>query len=121
MKDKTREPSVAGVRELNDALRTSTDPIASLIINGQLMLTSGIAARGMEFVDRALSAVRSFSNFSDYNDPYGEHDMAFLTVDGVEIFFKIDYYDPALRYRSEDSSDPTITRRVLTIALAEEY
>jgi len=121
MKDNPTDPTVSRIRELNDALRVSTDPIASLIMNGQLMLTSGITARGMEFVDRTLRAVRTFSDFAERNDPYGEHDMAFLTVEGVEIFFKIDYYDPELRYHSKDPSDPGVTRRVLTIALAEEY
>lgn len=47
--------------------------------------------------------------------------MAFLNADGVKIFFKIDYYDPELQCLSQDPSDAAITRRVLTIALAEEY
>ena len=114
-------PDVARIRELNDALRTCADPILRLIVNGQLVITRGIAARGDEFFKRAVAAVRAFIDFNADNDPHGEHDMAFLTVDGVKIFFKVDYYDAALEWHSPDASDPGVTRRVLTIALAEEY
>jgi hypothetical protein len=112
---------VARIRELNDALRTCADPILRLVINGQLVITRGVAARGDDFFKRAVAAVRAFDNFTPDNDPHGEHDFAFLHVDGVKIFFKVDYYDAELEWHSPDASDPGVTRRVLTIALAEEY
>ena len=37
------------------------------------------------------------------------------------IFFKIDYYDKALAAHSPDPSDPSVTERVITIMLSEEY
>ncbi len=37
------------------------------------------------------------------------------------IFFKIDYFDKALAYHSPDPADPSVTERVITIMLAEEY
>jgi hypothetical protein len=37
------------------------------------------------------------------------------------IYFKIDYYDPALQYHSEDKTDLEKTVRVMTILLAREY
>jgi hypothetical protein len=65
--------------------------------------------------------VRRFSEFGPDNDPHGEHDFGVFEHDGHRFFFKIDYYDPDLRFGSEDPTDPEKTTRVLTIMLAEEY
>jgi hypothetical protein len=43
------------------------------------------------------------------------------TLDGRKLFWKIDYYDAACVYGSEDPADPSQTTRVLTIMLVEEY
>ena len=53
--------------------------------------------------------------------PYEEHDFGALEVDGQVIFFKIDYFDKAPTYHSPDPSDLSVTERVITIMLAEEY
>ena len=42
-------------------------------------------------------------------------------ADGHRIFFKIDYFDKSRSYHSPDASDPSVTERVITIMLAEEY
>jgi Protein of unknown function (DUF3768) len=42
-------------------------------------------------------------------------------TDGHKIFFKIDYFDKSRILRSPDPSDPSVTERVITIMLAEEY
>lgn len=112
---------VARIRELNDALRTCRDPIAALAMNASIIFTRAVVMRGQAFVNRALAAVVVFDDFNADNDPHGEHDMAFLDVDGARIFFKVDYYDPALERLSDDPSNPEITRRVLTIGLASDY
>jgi hypothetical protein len=95
--------------------------MAALMMNGQFVMTRGIASRANAFIVMAAAAVCGFDDFNEDNDPRGEHDMAFLEVDGVSIIFKVDYYDAKLEMHSPDLSDPGVTRRVLTIALAEEY
>ncbi len=55
------------------------------------------------------------------NDPYGEGDFGALQVEGERILFKVDYYDRSLTGQSPDPADASITTRVLTIMLAEEY
>ena len=83
--------------------------------------TAGVIALGDEFLKRALAAVKRFSEFSEDNDPYGEHDFGSVAIDGHNVFWKIDYYDRQLEFGSPDPSDPAVTIRVLTVMLAEEY
>ena len=68
-----------------------------------------------------MRTIRVYDDFCAANDPHEEHDFGSFEANGQTIFFKIDYYDPALCMHSVDPSDPTVTRRVLTIMLADEY
>jgi hypothetical protein len=99
---------------LNDQFRTTG-------IGGRMLATAGIAALGDQRQSAILAAVASFADFTADNDPHGEHDCACLEIEGHRIIWKIDYYDPAYRCHSDDPANPAITRRVLTIMLAEEY
>jgi hypothetical protein len=105
---------IARIRELNDKLRTKGT-------GGELMITRNLMALGREFVGKAHAAVMAFNGFSEDNDPWEEHDCASLSVDGEDIIFKIDYYDPTLSRHSDDAADPNVTRRVLTLMLAEDW
>ncbi len=109
------------VHELNDTMRADLDLIGVRIGNGRLVITRGVAARGNDFVDRAVAAVRDFDAFTEDNDPYGEHDFGIFPLDGVSLNWKIDYYDQSMKWGSPDPSDPGTTKRVLTILLADEY
>ena len=97
--------------ELNDQLRSK----ASAVVQHP-----GIQAP-VRTVRDVLTAVARFDDFSEDNDPWGEHDCAVLTVDGRRIIFKIDYFDRDLRCHSPDASDPAVTERVRTVMLSEEY
>jgi Protein of unknown function (DUF3768) len=68
-----------------------------------------------------VTSSSAFKDFTADNDPNGEHDCAILSVEGLRILFKIDYYDPTMLYASEDPADPRKTSRVMTIMLTEEY
>jgi hypothetical protein len=88
---------------------------------GLIVLTCGLEALGPEVVQTVVDAVSRFEAFTSDNDPYGEHDFGSVEVQGHRVFFKIDYYDLDLTYRSPDPADPIVTRRVMTLMLAEEY
>ena len=81
--------------------------------------------------------IETFDAFTDDNDPHGERDFGciYQLGDGrwttehprvrederERVFWKLDYYDRELQFASEDAANPAITRRVLTIMLADEY
>jgi len=104
----------ARICELNDELRCKS-------VGGRIVITPGIHALGTAAVCQVLAAVAAFDNFTEDNDPWGEHDCAILTVNGRRVLFKIDYYDLELQCHSPDASDPAVTQRVMTVMLAEEY
>jgi hypothetical protein len=54
------------------------------------------------------------------NDPYHERDLGSFEHKGRTINWKIDYYDLLLHNGSREPSDPALTRRVLTVMLADE-
>lgn len=85
------------------------------------MLAAGVAA--MEDCERSevLGKVRGFSAFTDDNDPHQEHDFGSISHDGTAYFWKIDYYNADLTHASSDSTNPNVTKRVLTIMRADEY
>jgi hypothetical protein len=102
------------IRGLNDELRRN-------LPGGHAVMTTGVAALGPEAVARIVKTIAVYDDFCNANDPYEEHDFGSFEADRHRIFFKIDYYDKALACHSPDPSDPSVTERVITIMLAEEY
>ncbi|TXG76676.1 DUF3768 domain-containing protein [Patescibacteria group bacterium] len=98
------------VAQLNDAARSNA-------VN--YMATGGIMALDEVTISDIFVGVQNFTQFTEDNDPYGEHDFGSLEVQGHKVFWKIDYYDQQLQYGVEPL-DPDC-RRVVTIMLAEEY
>jgi hypothetical protein len=68
-----------------------------------------------------LSHIRRFDAFDPGNDPHQEHDFGALEAGRDMIFWKIDYYGKDVASGSPDPADPTVTIRVMTVMLAEEY
>jgi hypothetical protein len=108
------DANTARIRALNDELRQH-------LTGGIAVMTPGIAALGLDAVERIFKTIATFDDFCRANDPHEEHDFGSFDADGHTIMFKIDYYDKALTGHSPDSSDPSVTERVITIMLAEEY
>lgn len=107
-------PNSKAIAALNDQARQTSSGC-------RVLITQGIQALGPENVAQVLDAVRRFDKFNEDNDPYGEHDFGRIDLQGSVIFWKFDYYDPDLQMASLDPGDPTITTRVLTIMMADEY
>jgi len=108
------KPTTERIRALNNELRRK-------LPQGHAVMTAGIAALGPEAVARIVKTIAVYDDFCHANDPYGEHDFGSFEADGQQIFFKIDYLDRDFNARSPDPSDPSVTARVITIMLAEEY
>ncbi len=104
------------IRELNDAFRTGKRPDLGVTIT-----TRGVIGYGLAFLARAMLMTQVFDAFTPDNDPYGEHDFGSFELDDVPLFWKIDYYDPAIEFGSANPADEAATCRVLTIFLASEY
>jgi Protein of unknown function (DUF3768) len=102
------------IRALNDELRQN-------FATGTALMTAGVAALGPEAVARVVKTIAVCDDFCHANDPYEEHDFGSFEADGHTIFFKIDYFDNSRSYHSPDPSDPSVTERVITIMLAEDY
>ena len=100
----------AKIARLNDAMRENAH---------NYVATRGILALDQEVVSDIFIAVQNFKDFDKDNDPYGEHDFGSFTLSGVRIFWKIDYYDEALKGWCDPLSPDC--HRVLTIMRADEY
>lgn len=127
---KTIEPTeqdeaaiAAVIAEQNDRFRTTWG--ADQSVPGQIVLTRGVADLSPVAKAIIMQRVQNFTEFTEDNDPYGDHTFgAFefeVTGNSYNIFWKIDFYDTAYNMGSENPSDITATRRVLTVLHASEY
>ena len=114
MNEDIRKARAAIIAELNDKFRTTGQ-------GGKVYITRGVWEQGSVFVAAAVAGVLSYQDFTVHSDPYGEHDFGSFVTAGKTVDWKIDYYDAAMEWGSEDPANPDKTTRVLTIMLAEEY
>ena len=118
------------IRRLNDMARTQPE-----IVNATWVMTKGVAAilvgelaegeliksQPPQRVTALRQAIATFNDWSDGNDPYGEHDFGAFALFGERLFFKIDYLHPDRETLAPVPGNIELCRRVLTIMLAEEY
>ena len=108
------EPDVERIRALNDRARQSFTCC-------RVAVTAGIAALGHDAMYTIFDLIKAYDDFTPANDPYGEHDFGSLMFQDHQIFWKINYFDLDFTMHSPDPADETVTARVLTVMLAEEY
>lgn len=106
--------NIEKIKQLNDAFRKSFS-------GGRVVLTCGIASLPLVQQNEVINKVKKFNDFTEDNDPYGEHDFGCFDYRGKQIFWKIDLYDLNYEFYSPQPDDETQTNRVLTIMFAEEY
>ena len=102
------------IQALNDAFRTTFS-------GGRVLITPGVHGLSDQDKMQAILAIQSFDGFNGGNDPYGTHEFGEVIVSSTRIWFRIDAFDQNLAYGSPDPTDPTVTTRVMTILLPEEY
>jgi hypothetical protein len=102
------------IRALNDAVRRS-------FLGGTVVVTPGFNSLSADRRLSILARIRAFDAFNEDNDPHGEHDFGLIDGGDVRVFWKIDYYDHEMELMSPDPADPSVTTRVLTVMLVEEY
>jgi UDP-N-acetylenolpyruvoylglucosamine reductase len=103
------------IKDLNDEFRTSG------FRNGSTIVTPSVMTLPSEERKQLVEKVRTFKDFTEDNDPYGEHDFGSVTQNGVLYFWKIDYYNKTMSEGSRNPADEKVTTRVLTIMQAKEY
>lgn len=111
------------IAQQNDRFRSNFGILARSddLIRGKYMLSRSVSCIPFEELDKIITKVRNFSDFTEDNDPYGEHDFGKFKSNNLDIMWKIDYYDTNYEYGSPEPSDPAQTRRVLTVMRAYEY
>ena len=107
-------PRTEAIARLNDQLRKTGT-------GGSIMITRGVASIAGFDRTALLAALAAYEGFDADNDPHGERDFGDLTLWGTDLFWKIDYYDPGLKFGSDDPADASVTRRVLTVMLTSEW
>lgn len=110
--DSRAKPSIAN---LNDELRV-------FHLGGTVVVSAMIDKLPDSTIKEVFDAIANFTDFNKDNDPYGEHDCAFVTVPALvkRVMFKIDYFDQNMEWASEDPADPKKTTRVMTVCYPEE-
>ena len=112
-------PKVPKVAQLNDAFRRG-DPK----VPGQRFVTAGVVHLLKQLdipTETLIRRVAQFVDITERNDPHGEHDFGVLEFHGHRLVWKVDCYDNDYSLGSDDPTDLSKTRRVLTIMLAEEW
>ncbi len=109
------------IARLNDRARLGLDRTSRTVITRncveRLAEAEGAPKEQIILQAQLMAAFRHCSFTSD--SP--ERDFAVIEFLGHKVWLKIDYYDAAMEFGSEDPADASQTTRVITILLPEDY
>lgn len=119
MPDPTEPTRAEAIARLNDRCRLGRDPTARLLITRSCLaeFANGSTADGLAAQVQLMRAVGAHDFTGGDADLRESGEFVFR---GTTVYFKIDTYDLALEYGSEDPADARVTTRVLTIMLAQD-
>ena len=106
---------ISPIAQLNDRFRQGDFNL------GRVHTTQGVNALSSVDQQELFRLVRMFDDFTEGNDPYGEHDFGTIEFQDEKYFWKIDYYSPDLEQGSEDPGNTAVTTRVMTLMHSSEY
>ena len=127
----TAREQTARIARLNDLARSAIGVACTAVA------TVGFRSLPTSDQSRVRELIETYDAFTEDNDPHGERDFGtiYQLGDGrwtterprlsdderERVFWKLDYYDRQMQFASDDATNPAVTRRVLTIMLADEY
>ena len=84
-------------------------------------MTQGVHCLPPDALMAVLLAVRNYTDFTEGDDPYGEHDFGVIELPNLpKVYWKIDYYEDA-NMEFGNPEDKENAYRVLMVMLADEY
>lgn len=115
----SRIDRIETIARLNDRARLGLDPSARIVFTRNCLATfcNPDTVDAVVVQAELLAAFRRCTFAAD--SP--ERDFATITFRDHRVWLKIDYYGSTLDYGSDDPADASITTRVITILLPEDY
>ena len=107
-------PRTEQIARLNDNLRKTGS-------GGMIVITRGVKHLSGFDAEMLAETLAVYDEFDADGDPHGERDFGTLTLFGADTIWKVDYYDAAMEFVSDDPANPNVTNRVLTVMLAQEW
>ncbi|KUR75288.1 DUF3768 domain-containing protein [Novosphingobium sp. Fuku2-ISO-50] len=107
------------IARLNDRARLGLDPTARITFT-RTCLAAFCDPDTIEVVVIQAQLLAAFRNCMFAEDS-PERDLGTIEFRGRKVWLKVDYYDSELCYGSDDPADASVTTRVLTILLPEDY
>ena len=122
----TATPADAALRleqiaRLNDRARLGLDRTARTVITRNCLKRLAEAESAPKEPILLQAQLMAAFRHCTFSDDSPERDFAVIEFLGHKVWLKIDYFDAAMEFGSEDPADAAQTTRVITILLPEDY